>query len=114
MVGEARWKTSTEWCRCSSFFSRRGRGRGVAGLRQFGHRVRARGQAGAHDALAVGRERGDDVAGRVPHLESPAGERPLTGVLPPGSGAATLTFDPANKYLYMGRYAGSVYKLKLE
>jgi photosystem II stability/assembly factor-like uncharacterized protein len=38
----------------------------------------------------------------------------VTGVLPQGAGASTLTFDPVNKYLYIGRYAGSVYKLRLD
>jgi photosystem II stability/assembly factor-like uncharacterized protein len=37
----------------------------------------------------------------------------VTGVLPEGTGAATLAFDPANKFLYAGRYAGSVYRLRL-
>ncbi len=37
----------------------------------------------------------------------------VTGVLPDGPGAASLAFDPVNQYLYAGRYAGSVYKLRL-
>jgi photosystem II stability/assembly factor-like uncharacterized protein len=37
----------------------------------------------------------------------------VTGMLPEGSGAATLTFDPVNNYLYAGRMAGSVYRLRL-
>jgi hypothetical protein len=38
----------------------------------------------------------------------------VTGALPEGAGAATLEFDPVNKYLYAGRYAGSVYRLRLD
>ena len=38
--------------------------------------------------------------------------RDVTGDLPDGAGASSLTFDPQSKYLYITRYAGSVYRLK--
>lgn len=37
----------------------------------------------------------------------------MTGDLPDGAGASSMTFDPEGKYLYITRYAGSVYRLKL-
>lgn len=37
----------------------------------------------------------------------------ITGDLPDGAGASSMTFDPEGKYLYITRYAGSVYRLKL-
>ncbi len=36
----------------------------------------------------------------------------ITGDLPNGPGAAALLFDPAKGYLYMSRYAGSVYRTR--
>jgi photosystem II stability/assembly factor-like uncharacterized protein len=38
----------------------------------------------------------------------------ITGDLPYGDGASSMAFDPKNKILFMARYAGSVYKLKIE
>ncbi len=37
----------------------------------------------------------------------------ITGDLPDGAGASSFAFDPTGKYLYMSRYAGSVYRLAL-
>jgi hypothetical protein len=37
----------------------------------------------------------------------------LNGDLPDGSGAADMIFDSKGEYLYISRYAGSVYKIKL-
>lgn len=37
----------------------------------------------------------------------------ITGDLPDGAGASSMTFDPQGNYLYITRYAGSVYRLKL-
>ena len=39
--------------------------------------------------------------------------RDLTGNLPNGQGAAAMAFHPHEEYLYMVRYAGSVYKTDL-
>lgn len=37
----------------------------------------------------------------------------VTGDLPYGSGASSITFDPGGKYLYIARYAGSVWRMAL-
>ena len=37
----------------------------------------------------------------------------ITGDLPNGTGASSMAFDPKGKYLYIARYAGSVYKISL-
>lgn len=37
----------------------------------------------------------------------------ITGDLPDGTGASSMAFDPKGNYLYITRYAGSVYKMKL-
>ena len=37
----------------------------------------------------------------------------VTGDLPQGAGAAAMTFSPDGQYLYVSRYAGSVYRLKV-
>lgn len=39
--------------------------------------------------------------------------REITGDLPDGAGAASMAFDPQGKYLYITRYAGSVYRLEI-
>jgi photosystem II stability/assembly factor-like uncharacterized protein len=39
--------------------------------------------------------------------------RDITGDLPDGTGAAAMAFDPKSSYLYIIRYAGSVYKTKI-
>ncbi len=36
----------------------------------------------------------------------------VTGDLPPGTGAAAIAFDSESGFLYMSRYAGSVYRMK--
>ena len=38
----------------------------------------------------------------------------ITADLPDGAGAASIIFDPRGKYLYIARYAGSVYRLALK
>ena len=38
----------------------------------------------------------------------------VTGDLPDGSGASSIAFDPQGKYLYIARYAGSVYKMQIQ
>jgi len=37
----------------------------------------------------------------------------ITADLPDGAGASSIAFDPKGKYLYIARYAGSVYRLAL-
>ena len=37
----------------------------------------------------------------------------ISGDLPPGAGAAAMTFDPEGEYLYISRYAGSVYRIRI-
>ena len=37
----------------------------------------------------------------------------INGDLPDGAGASSMTFDPQGQYLYIARYAGSVYKVKI-
>jgi len=37
----------------------------------------------------------------------------ISGDLPPGAGAAAMTFSPDGTYLYITRYAGGVYRFKL-
>lgn len=37
----------------------------------------------------------------------------ITGDLPDGAGASSMTFDPEGNYLYITRYAGTVYRLKI-
>ena len=37
----------------------------------------------------------------------------LTGDLPDGSGAASMTFSPDGSYLYLTRYAGTAYRIRL-
>ncbi|MFC1704254.1 hypothetical protein ACFL1E_05700 [Candidatus Omnitrophota bacterium] len=37
----------------------------------------------------------------------------ITGDLPPGAGAAAMAYDSKNSYIYIIRYAGSVYRTKL-
>ena len=37
----------------------------------------------------------------------------INGDLPDGAGASSMTFDPQGQYLYIARYAGSVYKMKI-
>jgi len=37
----------------------------------------------------------------------------INGDLPDGAGASSMTFDPQGQYLYIARYAGSVYKIKI-
>jgi len=38
----------------------------------------------------------------------------ITGDLPPGAGAAAMSFSPDGKYLFLTRYAGSVYSIKIK
>ncbi len=38
----------------------------------------------------------------------------ITGDLPPGAGAAAMSFSPDGKYLFITRYAGSVYRIKIK
>jgi len=38
----------------------------------------------------------------------------ITADLPDGAGASSIVFDPKGQYLYIGRYAGSVYKMALQ
>jgi len=38
----------------------------------------------------------------------------INGDLPDGAGASAMTFDPNGQYLYIARYAGSVYKMALQ
>ncbi len=37
----------------------------------------------------------------------------INGDLPEGAGATVMTFDPQGTYLYLGRYAGNVYRVKI-
>lgn len=49
------------------------------------------------------------------HLSEDGGKSwvDITGDLPDGAGAASMAFDPQGKYLYITRYAGSVYRLEI-
>jgi hypothetical protein len=38
----------------------------------------------------------------------------VSGDLPPGSGAAAMTFSNDGLYLFISRYAGGVYKMKIQ
>lgn len=38
----------------------------------------------------------------------------ISGNLPDGAGASSIVFDPKGEYVYITRYAGSVYRLKIK
>ena len=65
--------------------------------------------------LALGVVRWNGTPGRL-YLGSRDGSvwRDIDGDLPEGDGPAAMAYDAEQKTLYMGRYAGSVYKTRLD
>jgi len=64
--------------------------------------------------IAVSLVNWDGSPGKI-YLSQDTGKdwQDITGDLPNGTGAAAMSFDHEGTYLYMLRYAGSVYKIKL-
>lgn len=64
--------------------------------------------------LAVSTEAWKHRAGGRIYLSRDGGEQweDITGDLPPGTGAAAMAFDPSGEWLYLSRYAGSVYRTR--
>ena len=58
----------------------------------------------------------DSRSGGKIYLSQDSGEnwRDITGDLPNGTGAAAMAFDNSDTYLYIIRYVGSVYKLRMK
>jgi galactokinase len=65
--------------------------------------------------IVVGSASWSDKAPCSIYLSRDAGQNweVINGDLPDGAGASSMTFDPQGQYLYIARYAGSVYKMKL-
>lgn len=66
--------------------------------------------------VAVGVLRWNGVSGGEVHLASADGRawQKINGDLPEGPGPAALVYHPREKALYMARFAGSVYKWKMD
>lgn len=66
--------------------------------------------------VAVSTVRWDGAAGGKIYLTRDGGQtwNDLTGGLPNGAGAAAMAFGPGGSHLYVSRYAGSIYRARLD